>query len=301
MISRSGTDPEQGLSLSYDFENRLVEGSVPERGLTLSYSYDPFGKRLSKTVDGTTKYYFYDNEDIIVEYDSVGSLTASYLHGQGIDEPISSSLPDLIGQSMIYYTFDGLGSVVELTDGSGNVVESYKYDSFGNIETPPATGNPYAYTGREYDSESGLYYYRARYYDAAVGRFLSEDPIFFRSPFFPAFSILSNKTKTPVDFNYYVYALNNPINKIDPFGLISCKCGEEAVLDKRLYGECLGVCISFCFVFLTSACTLCLKAGGPAAGHCAAICIGASGAICVIGCAVVCYQDSLRCKPKGGA
>ncbi|MCU0293268.1 MAG: hypothetical protein MUF10_14965, partial [Thermoanaerobaculaceae bacterium] len=77
---------------------------------------------------------------------------------------------------------DGLGSVVKMTDAAGNVVHPYQYDAWGNIE--PDTGAPvdgvkYAFTGREWDPETGLYYYRARYLDPKVGRFISEDPIGF--------------------------------------------------------------------------------------------------------------------------
>ena len=210
MVERSGPVPEEELNLTYDYENRLVEGSVPERGLTLNYSYDPFGKRLSKTVNGSTKYYLYDNEDIIVEYDSTGSLIASYIHGQGIDEPIQGLSPQGTVPEW-YYTFDGLGSVSELTDESEGVVESYKYDSFGNptiydsTSNPKAQsciGNPYMFTSREYDGESELYYYRFRYYDPAIGRFITEDPLQFFG-----------------GFNAYLYCVNNPINFIDPAGL----------------------------------------------------------------------------------
>ena len=195
----SKTKDAQTTSYTYDFENRLIAGTVPAGGLSLSYSYDPFGKRLSKTVGGVTKYYLYDNEDIIAEYDADGNLIASYVHGQGIDEPISMTR----GSSTYYYTFDGLGTVSELTDSGQAVVESYKYDAFGKLETPPATGNPYTYTAREYDPESGLYFYRARYYDAVIGRFITPDPLWFRSS----------------GIKFYVYVNNNPVNLVDPQGL----------------------------------------------------------------------------------
>lgn len=103
-----------------------------------------------------------------------------------------------------YYTFDGLGSVSELTDSTGAVTEAYKYDAFGNLQTPPATGNPYTYTSREYDAETGLYFYRARYYDAQVGRFITADPIGFEG-----------------GVNFYVYVNNDPINYIDPEGYLA--------------------------------------------------------------------------------
>ncbi len=142
-------------------------------------------------------------------------MIASYVHGQGIDEPIAGFTPQGTVPEW-YYTFDGLGSVTELTDNSQSVVESYKYDAFGNLQTPPATGNPYTYTGREYDPESGLYFYRARYYDAGVGRFLSADPIRFGG-----------------GVNFYAYVQNNPVNLTDPTGKV-CGAGwnDPLVSDK---------------------------------------------------------------------
>ncbi|MFZ0035562.1 MAG: RHS repeat-associated core domain-containing protein [Sedimentisphaerales bacterium] len=71
-----------------------------------------------------------------------------------------------------YYHFDGLGSVIVLTDSAGNVVESYRYTVYGQADKISAYGNPYLFTGRKFDIETGLYYYRARYYSAAIGKFL---------------------------------------------------------------------------------------------------------------------------------
>src|SRR5512146_2032922 len=86
-----------------------------------------------------------------------------------------------LGASVIsFYEADGLGSVTSLTDGSGQIAASYTYDSFGNVTASTGTlSNSFQYTGRELDSETGLYYYRARYYKPATGRFLSEDPVKF--------------------------------------------------------------------------------------------------------------------------
>jgi RHS repeat-associated protein len=103
-----------------------------------------------------------------------------------------------------FYHADGLGSITSLTDTTGSVAASYVYDSFGNLTASTGTvTNPFQYTGREFDSETGLYYYRARYYDPVGGRFLSEDPIQFVGG---------------VDF--YHYALNNPGRLVDPFGYV---------------------------------------------------------------------------------
>jgi RHS repeat-associated protein len=92
----------------------------------------------------------------------------------------STTVPTTIpvANGTLYYHQDGLGSVTELTDSSGSVAKAYAYDAYGNIlESPGTVNQPYTYTGRELDQETGLYYYRARYYDAARGRFLQKDPI----------------------------------------------------------------------------------------------------------------------------
>ena len=95
---------------------------------------------------------------------------ARYTHGPGVDEPLIMER----GGSSYYYHTDGLGSIVAITDSTGNIVKSYTYDSFGNIvDEEGVLLNTYTYTSRELDFESGLYYYRARYYDPLIGRFLS--------------------------------------------------------------------------------------------------------------------------------
>ena len=76
-----------------------------------------------------------------------------------------------------YYHYDALGSVVALSNAAGNVVDSYTYDVFGRPDTTSSVGNPYMFTGRRFDTETGLYYYRFRYYKPDIGRFLQTDPI----------------------------------------------------------------------------------------------------------------------------
>jgi len=115
--------------------------------------------------------------------------------------------------SIYYYHYDGLGSVTALSDSSGNIVEKYKYTVFGGptilspSDEPRATSdvnNPYMFTGRRYDKETGLYYYRFRYYKPEIGRFLNPDPIGYAG-----------------GLNLYTYVGNNPLNFVDPWGL--CK------------------------------------------------------------------------------
>lgn len=144
--------------------------------------------------------FVYDGQNVIEEVDATGSLMAHYTYSLGIDE----SLAMLRGNITSYHQADGLGSVTSLSDSKGSLVSTYEYDSFGNLTTSTGTlSNPFRYTGREFDVETGFYFYRARYYAPNIGRFISEDPIGF----------------VGVTVNLYVYVLNNPVNFIDPYGL----------------------------------------------------------------------------------
>jgi RHS repeat-associated protein len=176
--------------------------------------------------------YVYDNEDIILEYDGTNTLQASYTHGPGIDEPL---IMERGGQSFFYHT-DGLGSITDLTDSTGAVIQSYVYDSFGNvINQTGSVVNTYTYTGRELDSESGLYYYRARYYNPTIGRFLQEDPIGFLG-----------------GINKFVYTLNNPINFTDPSGLVTLEQCEAVFQAEVIFS--LGATNQFFFGGVTNEC-----------------------------------------------
>jgi RHS repeat-associated protein len=196
----SRTDGLGTTTYQYNAENRLI-GINKSGGTAIIYRYDPFGKRIEKNVNGTITRYLYDGEDILYELDGSNTILARYTHGPGVDEHLIVRR----GGANYYYHADGLGSITHITDVSGNIVQTYVYNAFGEIVNQYGNlPNTFTYTSREYDPESGLYYYRARYYDSKIGRFLQTDPIGFSGG----------------GVNLYAYVANNPVNFTDPFGLV---------------------------------------------------------------------------------
>ena len=211
-IQRTNRATDLSTQFEYDAENRFIR-LVREDGTIMRYRYDGLERRIERDVAGVVTRYIYDNEDILLEFDGSDNLLARYAHGPGIDEPLIMERDlDVSGEfeagERLFYHADGLGSVSDLTGTNGTVVQSYAYSSFGQIELQldPTFVQPYAFTSREFDVETGLYFYRARTYDAITGRFFQVDPIGFTG-----------------GVNLYTYVRGNPINLVDPFGLVSLK------------------------------------------------------------------------------
>jgi len=193
------TDSTGTTTYAWDFENRLTSITLPGSGGTVSFKYDPLGRRIHKSSSGSTSIYAYDADNLIEETSGAGAVVARYTQGLSIDEPLA----ELRSPTTSYYEADGLGSLTSLSNSSGAIANTYTYDSFGNLTASTGTVvNPFRYTGREFDSETGLYYYRARYYDPNAGHFLSEDPI-----------------RLGGGINFYAYVDGSPINGSDPLGL----------------------------------------------------------------------------------
>jgi RHS repeat-associated protein len=172
-----------------------------------SFQYDPFGRRTSKTIGGTTTSFLYDGVNTIQEVIG-GANTANSLSG-GIDEVFQRT--DSSGARS--FLRDALGSTLALADSTGTVQTSYSFEPFGNTSvTGTATSNSFGYTGRELDAGS-LYYYRARYYNPGLQRFASEDPIRFRG-----------------GLNFYPYVFNSPTNGTDPFGRVTVNLGGSGTV-----------------------------------------------------------------------
>jgi len=177
----------------------MTSVTLPGSGGTVSFKYDPFGRRIYKSSSSGTSVYAYDLGNLIEETNSSGGVVARYAQADNLDEPMAM----LRSGATSYYETDGLGTISSLSNTAGALGETYTFDSFGNqTASSGSLMNPFQYTGREYDSETSLYYYRARYYDPRPGRFLSEDP-------------LGPKKEGP---NLYEYVSNNPIMSVDPLG-----------------------------------------------------------------------------------
>jgi len=209
------------FTYNYDEENRLIRVTRKSDSQVVGqYQYDALGRRVVKIANPlgspTESRYFYDGARIVEEQSATAVTQASYVYGNYIDEVLTM---DRGGQAF-YYHQNTVHSVYGLTNAAGAIVEAYQYDAYGKatVFTAPgvdgtwftgdellaassAIGNPFTFTGRELDSETGLMNYRARYYDAVKGRFLQRDPIGY------------------IDgMDLYEYARGNPLVWADPFG-----------------------------------------------------------------------------------
>jgi RHS repeat-associated protein len=174
--------------------------------------FDAFGRRVWNWDGTATNYIVYEGVHVLAEVDSTGGLKRAYMHGPGIDNWLAMTVYTGTTVRTYFYMTDHLGSVHAITDSSGAIIESYRYDSWGRVLgvydannnplTQSAIGNRYLWQGREYSWSTGLYFFRARWYDPITGRWLSNDPIGISG-----------------GLDQYVFCRDNPVNSSDPFGL----------------------------------------------------------------------------------
>ena len=198
---------------AYDSQNRLVEYS--DGTDTVEYAYDALDRRIAKITGSDTEAYIIDawtiaastSSDRVADFLN-GNLVRRWTFGPWVDEPLGyetysgSTLP---GTGTSYELFaDRLGSIeTVVVSATGAVVAEYSYDAFGNRQATGTEDQPYGFTGREHDDETGLIYLRARQYDPRTGVFAQRDPIGFAGG----------------DLNLYAYVWNDPVNWTDPSGL----------------------------------------------------------------------------------
>jgi RHS repeat-associated protein len=242
---------KESFSYSYSSRNQLINVKVTE-GLTgplvreVSYAYDVLGRRMEKKVwvkdspSGTyTRRYVYDGDNIFAEYDGNNNLLAKYTHSPLSPDDILENEITTVGvaaglaqtEGKSHYLKDAIGTITDIVDSNGVVIQRYDYQVFGKIASiKDANGNDitqnpkiktsFSFTGREWDQESSLYYYRARYYDPGVGRFLQVDP----DP---------GKRVSPISvINRYIYAANGPTIFSDPSGT-----SVVSEYGKRVFGD----------------------------------------------------------------
>jgi RHS repeat-associated protein len=185
----------------YDQENRLLKVIRNAGSVVLGqFQYDALSRRVQKIANTTTTTrYFYDDARIVEEQDGSGTTQATYVYGNYVDEVLTMDR----GGQPYYYHQNALWSVEAITDRTAGVVESNAYDAYGMPTTLTSPiGNPYLFTGRQLDAETGIYFYRARYYDPVKGRFLQREPEEYLG-----------------SMNLYAYVNDYPTHFADPEGL----------------------------------------------------------------------------------
>tara|TARA_B110001454_G_scaffold28073_1_gene27451 strand:- start:45847 stop:53748 length:7902 start_codon:yes stop_codon:yes gene_type:complete len=235
-----GKFPKDNLGDKYNYlytsMNQLKEVRISGQDNSVKmialYFYDPQGRRLKKQItnyiDSSKSFsrsYVYDRDSIIAEYNDSNNLLATYTHSNLRTDDVLSANITSSGQSAnlaysagkYFYLKDNIGSIAKVVDLSGSVIQSYQYSAYGKIVgifdggnnsviSNPKINTSYTFSGREFDGETGLYFYRARMYDANLGRFLQKDP----DP---------GKINMPNSLiNKYSYAGNSPSHLVDPSG-----------------------------------------------------------------------------------
>jgi RHS repeat-associated protein len=217
-------DPLQITSYTYDALNRLI--SVQSASSAVEYTYDPFNRRISKkhstsNLPPSTVYYLWSGMNQIGIMDGNLQLTHFRLLGEGFGAEVGSAVAVEIGQTVYVPVHDFRGNVVCLVDKlTGTVAESYRYDAYGNVRIFDSSqvesqtsqiSNPWRFSGKQLDEETGLIYFTRRYYDPSVGRFITADPL-----------------GTTDGINMYGYAGGNPMMFVDPSGLLAKDVGQLA-------------------------------------------------------------------------
>ena len=196
------TDGSEVTNYTYSFRGELLNVILPG-GSVIDYLHDPLGRRIAKKVNGTImeKYLWGGLTRLLAVYDGSDNLLMRFEYADG-RMPVAM----ISGGSTYYLIYDQVGSLRIVADGAGNVIKSIQYDSFGNIiaDSNPTLEVPFGFAGGLHDKDTGLVRFGYRDYDPDVGRWTAKDPIFFAGG----------------DTDLYGYCLADPINFVDPKGLV---------------------------------------------------------------------------------
>jgi RHS repeat-associated protein len=199
------TNNDPSRAFGYDIDNHLISISGTTSG---ALEYDPLGRLSKTTINGVVTSFLYDGVNLIGEYDGGATLTMRYLHALGVDQPWVQFAGSGVSPSNAKYLIANYqGSIIALADSFGYVVNAdiYRYGPWGEPKktdgTPKWSGSRFMYTGQTVIPGAELYYYKARVYDPAWGRFLQTDPIGSKD-----------------DLDLYAYVGGDPINGTDPSG-----------------------------------------------------------------------------------
>jgi RHS repeat-associated protein len=259
LISKTGGSP---ATYTWNYNNMLTDVAV-SGGNTYHYKYDGLGNRVAMIDNNEVETrYIVDplGSRVLAETNEGGTITAYYVYGLGLISKITPT-----GQTY-YYHYDGLGSTIAITNTAGTIVNKYAYDTYGKVlSQTEAIPNPFKYVGKfgVMDDGNGLLYMRARYYDTAVGRFISKDPIGFAGG----------------DLNLYAYVGNNPIRYMDPKGTGKCEDELNESMSRAVANapECLKNVGEYATLCAISGPVMCL-AFGPEYSACVAAWEAACGA-----------------------
>ncbi|QDU59615.1 tRNA3(Ser)-specific nuclease WapA precursor [Planctomycetes bacterium Pan216] len=225
-------------SYAYDHRNRLLRTTISSSGGVilheLTYVYDTSGRRITEIRDGNVEHHTYNELNTWADFNTNGTILARYLIGEGIDELLARWKPS---EGVSWYLTDRLGTVHDLVNHAGQVINHIDYNAFGTpiAQTNALSGDRFLFTGREFEPLTGGYNFRFREYNPTTGRFLSRDPLGFGAG----------------DTNLYRYVGNSPLSAIDPLGLAAM---SEKAVHKRLQAlkreavKCLGQYLEGVFI-----------------------------------------------------
>jgi len=197
-----GTDLFKVDADDYDHRNLPFKVWDATNG-NINYSYDDKGNRIRKDVGTTDDYYLRDHtgKEVAIYNLTTDAIDQVNIFGNGMVGYVKKDTPD----ERFYYVKDHLGSIRLVVDEEGEISSARDYYAYGGILQEYIVGDEekYKFTEKERDSETGLDYFGARYFDSDIGRWTSVDPLAAKYP----------------GWSQYSYSANNPYNNIDPNGM----------------------------------------------------------------------------------